>query len=224
MDRGQFLVRYYEWAEQEWQREIEAGLPRLTVLPCRSLRAAALTLRRRGEDEQRRIAGVLLKRFHPEARQVLAQPWTPEDEALFERFHRERFDAITQADVSARPAPKIDTKTFRKQLREALTALTGSGPDPEYEIGVEWRHVQCVAGLRLVTYADTGGRTRQAECQQDVYAADGSEIRRFISLGAWLGLGQTRFDCIEPGDESKAAAEIVDLCRYFTEALPCLVR
>jgi hypothetical protein len=64
---------------------------------------------------------------------------------------------------------------------------------------------------------------RQAQYSQDLYEENGSELRRFISLGTWLGLGQTTFDCIEPGREDEAVGQLVALCEHFIRALPTLV-
>jgi hypothetical protein len=38
-----------------------------------------------------------------------------------------------------------------------MAASTGAEPDPDYDVGDEWRHVQRVAGVKVLTYIDTGG-------------------------------------------------------------------
>jgi hypothetical protein len=118
-------------------------------------------------------------------------------------------------------APPIDRKLLRRRVREKLTAMTGARPDRSYETGVEWRHVQTIGTVELLTYVDTGGRpSRQVEYSQDVRNPDGSEVKRFISLASWLGLRTTtRFDYISPGEEDAAADQVVALARYFADAL-----
>jgi hypothetical protein len=224
VDKAGFLTRYYEWANTEWTREIAEGLTRISTLPCRSLRTGAAVLARRTKEDQYRVAKALTKRFHPEACQLLGCPATADEEALFQLILRERFNEGNRVRLRAGGGakPKIDTKGLRKRLRTELTTFTGSRPDPEFEIGVEWRHVQYVAGVRVLTYIDTGGRSRQAEYHQDLYREDGSEIKRFISLGSWLGLGQSGFNCIVPGGEEEAVGQIIALCQHFLEAVPKL--
>ena len=120
------------------------------------------------------------------------------------------------------PPPPIDRKALRRAVREKLTVMTGAKPDRSYETGVEWRHVQRIGALELLTYVDTGGRpSRQVEYSQDVRTAEGLELRRFLSLAGWLGLrSTTMFDIIAPGEEDAAADQLVALARYFADALP----
>jgi hypothetical protein len=126
MNREPFLIRFYEWAAAEWEREIPAGLTRLKTLPCRALLTAAAVLDRRSKDEQHRIAGVLLKKFHPEWCSLLGRAATPEEGALFEQIRAERYnESIGRTTGEIAVGPKIDTKALRQQLRKSDGCLHG---------------------------------------------------------------------------------------------------
>jgi hypothetical protein len=214
MDRAEFALRLYRWAGAEWKSELASDCARLMAVPSRTLRRVAERLLALPTSDRERAAAGLLKRFHSEAVTALGDRVLPEEQALVDRVLK------MPLRVSP-PIPPVDRKLLRRSVRERLTAMTGAKPDRSYETGVEWRHVQRVGAVELLTYVDTGGRpVRQVEYSQDVRSLDGLEIKRFISLASWLGItSATRFDLVAPGEEEMAAAQVVSLARYFADVL-----
>jgi hypothetical protein len=214
MDRAEFALRLYRWAGEEWKTELASDCARLRAYPCRSLRRVAERLLALRKSDRERAAAGLLKRFHSEAVTALGNRVLPEEQALVDRV-------LKLPLMVPPPVPPVDRKLLRRAVREKLTATTGAKPDRSYETGVEWRHVQRVGAVELLTYVDTGGRpARQVEYSQDVRSLEGLELKRFISLASWLGItSTTRFDLVSPGEEEMAAGQIVALARYFADAL-----
>ena len=69
--RSALAVRLYQWALQEWERELESGLPMLRAVRSFATFRLLDLMDRLSLEEQRSLAMALMKRFHPEAVSIL---------------------------------------------------------------------------------------------------------------------------------------------------------
>ena len=128
--KRQFAIRYHLWATSEWEREIAESFPRLRSFRAGSAWQVYQFMRQLDRSDQLILAQSLLRRFHPEAIQVLGESCSEEEEALRSRLdtfrNQERADEIFGGKTEGKKRKSASKKKLRTVLAEKFQAAFGS--------------------------------------------------------------------------------------------------
>lgn len=218
--RSALVVRLYQWALQDWERELCNGLPMLRAV--RSPEAFRLLdlMDRLGLEEQRSLARALMKRFHPEAVSALGDQPNETETAILAQWDSWRRHPSKREDMLGERG-KVDRKRLATIIKEGLASL---GP-PEKLGSLEWRYVTTCEGWAVTTYLDLGGRFSDVAYHHDLGEGERPPHVRFIPLLSWLGVGggATRWKISSEDEATATAAVLGEICRHFIGAIPDLV-
>lgn len=241
--KGEFSVRYYYWALEDFKREIKQGFPHLkqfkSGLPYWVMDMMSdMTL-----DEQQMFAGALVKRFHKEAVQAAGHNFTAEEKELCDQY-RARALGLTPTELDMRNKQltsglqlRPNRKLLRNMVKTELKRLnmilpTNAARGLNYHTHIDdWN---------ILTHVDTERAHAQLMYSHHIYSIDEFEtvvgkrgeairlpitMRKHISLNSWLGIGSETawFDLTEL-EFDQAAKQLAKLCSHFFEAAPTLLK
>lgn len=225
--QAEFAIRYYQWAREEFRREVEQGFPVLKRLKTRPSSLCLYWMAKLTPENQLKFADGLAKRFRKDALQITGETLDDWQVGMIKRY--------TESGVSL-PDPRYDRpeissvalKFQRKNMwemvkRHLAPVLKGK---PENRGGGTWRYSSSIGKLRLDTHLDFGGRSRLVEYSHNIVFSGYYLLIQFASVESWLGLaGGTSWSSrdIEQSEHEQTAQLIAELCAHFLQATPRLV-
>jgi hypothetical protein len=239
----EFAVRYYYWALQDFEREIEQDFPFLGTFTSGSAWHVRDMMSQMGTGDRRFLARALVKRFHERALRALGEAITEEEKQMCQEY----FDkALLQSpresylEARLRAGERHALASRRKLCRLIGAELRGRQIELD-EDGCASRIIATTGNRwRVVTEIDTSNRHAQLIYHHDVVIADREEIIilpyggsvkrpipivRFVSLNAWLGIsGQTEWSDLMDDDLPQVASALGGVCSVFLEAAPKLLK
>jgi hypothetical protein len=218
--RSALAVRLYQWALQEWERELGNGLPMLRAVRSFATFRLLELMDRLSLEEQRTLAAALMKRFHPEAVTILGEQANEKETVVLARWDSWRRNPSKRAEMLGERG-KLDRKRLSGIIQNGLSFL---GP-PEKLDSLEWRYVTTCDGWVVETHIDLGGRFSDVAYHHDLGEAKRPSHMRFVSALSWLGVGGGTTKWKIPTEEEATATAIVlgEICRHFMNAVPGLV-
>lgn len=218
--RSALAVRLYQWALQEWERELGNGLSMLRAVRSFATFRLLELMDRLSLEEQRSLAMALMKRFHPEAVSILGEQPNEAETVVLARWDSWRRNPSKREEMVGERG-KLDKKRLSGIIKDSLGFL---GP-PEQLGGLEWRYVTTCDGWVVETHLDLGGRFSDVAYHHDLGEAKRPPYLRFISLLSWLGVGGGTTKWKIPTEEEATATATVlgEICRHFIGAVPGLV-
>jgi hypothetical protein len=115
---------------------------------------------------------------------------------------------------------RVNRAVIRRALKRDLLPVVGSAEQVQ---GAEWKHRINVGKWTVLTAVDSGGMTRQFQIGQVVQLGESRLLS--ASPTRWWGIGgPTVWDRVSADDIDTATRAAADLCRYFIEQLPEMLR
>ncbi len=116
---------------------------------------------------------------------------------------------------------RVDKKLLRSAIKEAMKPTLGS---PVIN-GTGWSYISQVAGLRVTTNLDFGGRKpSQLRYSQWIHQPKVTErnvwLLEHAGISALLGWPQTEWNYLTDADIPEAAELLARLCKEFVDAVP----
>lgn len=153
----ELCLRKYQWAWEDFLREIQEGYMFLRTLPHPHIRQFLSYVERLPASEQLELARVLVGSSHLPALALLGESLTKEDEARMNAY-RAGISSIVLPAVSASPI----TKTFAvKRADVAKTVLPvlsfAFGDKPQKFASLQWFYTTPVGDWRFFTELDFSG-------------------------------------------------------------------
>jgi len=214
----EFAVRYYRWAQADWQREAMESFGLLRGVRSSLAFSALRFIDELQPEEQPQYFTVFTKKGHPLAARITGQMLSAGEEELFQRFRTARLVPLPiETEIALKPRMKVSH--FAAEAKARLRRIFGE-PESRPEGGSE-RFVTSVGAWRLITLVNYG---HYPYSFQSIETERGDRLQEHISLLAWLGLGgQTVWDLAREGDELDSALALTACCEHFLKAAPGLL-
>lgn len=247
--QSEFRIRYYLWANSEFEREINGSFPSSQQFRTGPAWQAFQFFQKLDNVDRLVLARGLLKRFHPEAVKVLGETCSTDEEILRKRLDRFRHDARSsielEIDARERSGEKIRYISKRKLLNtvahrfrdvfgnecvESGRELTG---DPRLEF-----ERKCPGGWTISTHFWFGrgeslidySHAISSEIAVEQRGAKGPYMGSLVmccltSFCSWLGLcSQTQWEYLANDQEvDQACNAAIKLCSHFFAVAPKLM-
>jgi hypothetical protein len=220
-----FAVRFYEWAKQDFEREIQEDYPLLGTVNVEAARRLIPYLRRLSQADQVRVAHALVKRFHPDALEVLGQEITAEDKRWIDAADQARSVPTEEEDREFQDemrhgTSRVGRSKVNRAANAALEPITGK---PAGRAGAnEWYYELHGAGWLVRTHIDTGGSYYELAYAHDLFAGE-QPLAPFVSVLSWLGIGQTKWRVRSDLEIPTAVESLARACAHFLAAVPQLL-
>lgn len=228
--KDEFAVRYYQWAMEDFRREMREGFPLLRKIKgSASLRLVTL-MQSLGQDEQILLSSGLVKRFHRRATNLLKEPLTAQEDSLCQGYVA---SIITPIPAKGEIERRIRAGIARRVNRSRLAALCKKDLQPILGNPSDvWGPRECwyetpIDGWNVCTNVHTyGGNFYQLNYHHRIHPSGSVyELENGISVLAWLGItSMTNWDLLTDQDMSQAARTLALVCSHFIQAVPSLLK
>jgi hypothetical protein len=223
----QFSIRLYQWAQNDFMREIRTDFPFLSTINYRHTLASIAVIRDMPRSEQDALAVALVKRGHDHAVLLTHQNLTDEEKMLVRRYQlavssflnsseNKSVDVVTQVPAKNKLLASISQK---------LNPILGVAFEPVSKSSWKWItpvegwNVQTVVGvaskgLPILYYDHYVDRKDYSSCYQKPAGS--------ISMLTWFGISRTewlRYSTIE--DLSSSLRLLIN---HFMVAAPTLLQ
>ena len=235
---NQFTIRYYHWAQADFQREIASGFPLLRQIKDKYLLLRVLpTIESLPVEDQYHLASALVKRFHAKAVKLLNTEMTEKEKLLYQ-WYIDSTKRTGQEELELnKQIERFHTKRkrFATLIKQTLTPVLGNDVTPlgDYEPYYVWQYWTPIGNyttplgqLTLCTLFDVGGDWHQLCYDHSIvqkgyaYLTQGARI----SIFSWLGIAsQTMWNLLTDADTAEAAQTLALLCSHFLQAVPALL-
>ncbi len=216
--KQEFAVRLYRWAVLDSHEEMDAGFPLVRRLGNEHAGTYLSVMVRLDVERRRRLLTSFIKRFHPEAVELLDDGMTREEEELLEWAVDQRREMNC-----AVPAPtlRISSRRLRTLLKDKLVARFG-GQTQVAKMGPKIFSLESVLGPWVVrTWFDYG---RRPEYFHHIDGADTS-LAGFLSIESWMGISSTTdWTLGSAGSEEDIAKTMIDAVQRFLDRAPGLLK
>jgi hypothetical protein len=216
--RRRLEERFYEWALNDFQREIAEDFPFLRRVAW-SLPIKVIAIMRSLPLEARQQLGSTLVRTHRVriTAEEVATTWTADDERMRAWYHeqmRHPVREVLEANSLERWATYIrDKRELMRAVRdELMVAFPGEAPRKSR---TELRFHTSVHGFELETIVDAGHSWQLCYEHRLRHGPSGVDVKD-ISLLSWLGITSvTLWYYITEVTIPEAAKTVGGLCRHF---------
>lgn len=231
-----FCIRYYQWAQAQWHRELELDFIMLRAAANAGIHDSSVLLtffEKSGSESRQSLTRALLKRVHRRAVAALEEPLSPDETARLNEFDRNRrrrnfwrqmFAGYSHGARRGTPAADNATKkAVIHALREGLEPILGPikhDPAGPYCI-------TSLAGWEIQTNIEI---SRRLGATQLNYCHDirlGPEPWRYLARGicglSWLGLGTCLWTDLKASGLDRAARYIAVTSSRFLDDAPRLL-
>jgi hypothetical protein len=239
----EFLLRYYRWSSEDFMREIKQGFPFLRRFKSGSAYTVVQMMSTMKAEDQATFARALVKRFHPDATQIIGYSISNEEQRFLDLFREMALeDSPTallqnQAALAGKPFAGPSRRKMRQLIKTEMQALQLS--EQEQESGVFLTYVLRIGAWQVKTEIDTVGEFSEiiyhhnivsSEATETLTGRDGKEMQvfktlgRFISLHSWLGISsQTQWTHLTQSEVPGACAHLRLVVSHFLQAAPGLL-
>jgi len=223
--KGEFALRYYRWALDQWRPEIDASFPLLRNIPDPICRAAVRILDPMSHDERWRMAQILTKRRHAHAAEALGEPLSLEERALLVKWDRQHTEFWRELDSTANHTGPRHKRValLRAAVRQSLAPVIGR--EVVMDQGLLYHYELSIGRWTITTRLTFNHRDADLLYDHSIRSSEDSlYLVRSASVEKWFGIDaisswvDVREDAI-PG----AVSTLVQVCRSFLEAAPELL-
>jgi len=225
-----FGERFYRWALEDWNREINENFPFL-----RSISTAQNELKviESLSKEQRKVMTVaLVKRFtKKDVLELCGDEFSDYEKKLVEWYLKTWWDEEEHESLMTPPGgwpPEAgEIKLKRRKLRDHiitnLTPILGKR-DENWGIELVWRYCTVIGPWQVMTYIDVGGQGHQLTYEHSISVSETAQLIEGISVLSWLGIaGQTMWRGIHDADTEPTAEALAKIIAHFMNAVPKLL-
>jgi hypothetical protein len=235
--RSEFAVRYYRWALAEARREAKGDYELLRKVKSGRVAASLDYFRSLEIEQQNDLMSGLVKSALLRAAELAGEPMTDGEELLVGSHRRYLGASIgkylfppgSEDMVGWLRNRTIDGKKLTQSAKAALEPICG--PIVERPGSQWWVHRRSFGPWSVETSVEvrvTGpyqmrylhgiryGETAEFNLEPGNYISG-------ISLMMLMGLGQTEWTWLSPGDEGRAAESLTDACSHFQGAVAALL-
>lgn len=214
----QFVVAFYQWAREDFRREITEGFPFLSRIRQRYLLLRQLpAIKSLSPEDQLFLASALVKRFHFAAARAAGDIVSAEEERLYS-WYMSAIRKIRPEEFKVDQPGNINRRQFATLIKEELKPILGDDVEP-FGRNV-WRYWTPVGDLMMLTYVDIGGQHQQLTYSQALTSRATPYAPLGMSILSWLGISsQTMWDLLTDSDCPEAARVLGRLCSHFIEAV-----
>ncbi len=223
--RQEFAVRCYQWALLDSREEMEAGFPLVSRLGNIHAETYLSVMGRLDADRRQFLRTACVKRFHPQAVELLDDRMTWEEETLLESANDQRFEIVC-ADLA--PALRISNRKLETLLKSELRARLGQ-QTPFRKTGPRMFLVESKQSPWVVTTRFDCGRRPEYYHHIDSDEVDrpnarGLGIADRLSIESWMGISSTTDWTLGSADsEEEIAKTMVDAVQRFLQRAPGLL-
>jgi len=215
--RRSFYERIFEWALEEWDRELHSDFHLLSLVDGNAANKAVSVLRALPIDDRRSLTRALTKRFHPEACASRGIVTEAGEQRLLHAYDLTR----DPMHVPPQRVAKDVIKELVAALKEALAFL---GPMESLGRRAEWRYTTPVRTWRIVTTVEAVGRFGDCSYTHVVETTRGERTSQYLSLLSWLGVSSiTKWRIHSSTQPPAVAGAMRRLCEHFLDAVPTLL-
>jgi hypothetical protein len=247
--RAEFNVRYYRWALQDYQREIDEGFPFLKGFKTGSPVEVLEMMLSRSRSEQLTLASALVKRFHKDAVEAAGDQMTAEEETTCKEYldrvprtHPLELALLRRAAAGERGV-YANRAGLVRLVKGELKAAGMQVFESENVAGV-LSYQNIVDGWQIITRIHTRERHAQlaynhtidsvnkpvlvtwakGTCREGQQELSSVQLHNWISLAGWLGISsRTQWSDLVDSDGPQVAQELAALCKHFLQAAPTLL-
>ncbi len=215
--KQEFAVRLYRWAILDSHEEMDAGFPFVSRLGNEHAETYLSVMARLDADRRNRLLAIFIKRFHPQAVELLDGGMTREEEALLEWA-----DALRSEMDCSDPAPtlRISSRKLETLLRIELRARFGQ-QTPFRKTGPRMFLFESKHGPWVVTTRFECGRHRDYYHHID---SGEMSIANSLSIQSWMGIAAVTGWTHGPANsEENIAKTMVDAVQRFLNRAPGLL-
>ncbi len=223
--KQEFAVRLYHWAIHDSREEMEAGFPFVRRLGNEHAETYLSVMSRLDKRKRRHLLVAFVKRFHPQAVELLDDGMTQEEEALLEWADAQRGELRSVALV---PVLCISNRKLETLLKTELRVRFGQ-QIPFRKMGPRMFLFELKHGPWIVTTRFECGRHREYYHYIDSYEAYGPNVRGLgiadlLSIESWMGISSTTDWTQGPANsEEEIAKTMVDAVQRFLDYAPALL-
>ncbi len=212
----QFAVRYYRWALLDTREESSAGFPLICRLGDENAKSYLAVMNSLDAARRQTLLTAFLKRFHPQAVELLDDGMSREEEALLDWADDQRNEMC-----GAPPAPGL--RIFRRKLEKLVKAeilARFGGQTPLKKMGPKMFSFESSHGPWVVhTWFDCG---RRPEHFHNIKAGAFTLVE-FFTIQSWMGISSTTDWTIGPVKGGEIAKTMIDSVQRFLDAAPDLL-
>ncbi len=214
--KQEFAVRLYRWAILDSHEEMDAGFPLVSRLGNGNAKSYLAVMSRLDVDRRKLLLAAFVKRFHPEAIDILDDYITGEEEALLEWADELRLEM----GCIFPPPLRLSSKKLRVLLKKELVERWG-GQTQLKKMGPKiFSFESTLAPWVVRTWFDYG---RRPEYFHHV-DGDDATIAHLLSIESWMGISSTTDWTQGPANsEEEIAKTMVDAAQRFLDHAPALL-
>ena len=239
--RDQFMMRFYQWARVDANREHSQDFPYLGRIKSSSALRFMEYFGALSEQQKPIAMRAMVKRFHQKGATLSGDAIAPDEQTIIEGYlswkqvripgtSKAAWDPCSKAERQLRElerAGSLEFKVNRGKLRgilvESLSPIIGER-DQSWMAGDTWRHCLRIGDWLVLTCFDTGGRNRQLAYDHTICVREHVYLLERTSILSWLGISsQTEWDLVTNSELQDVADTLIHLCRHFLLALPDLL-
>jgi hypothetical protein len=220
--RDDFAVALYRWAQADANDQALQGFPLFALLRDSMAAKYFRVYREMPADEQPRFITAMVKRTHERAVDLTGEVITNEEGELIRRF----IDAPLFTDHDKRATgwerPRLTTGD-RKRLAHLTAEFVKSEADGQYE---EWSpnvfvNHRVVEGWTVSTSWEIKDKQNLSyEHRIFVQGRPDAVLKGYTSITRWLGIGETNWNLMLPGELEECSRSAMLVSRYFLERVP----
>jgi hypothetical protein len=240
--RAKFWERLYNWAMEEWRREISEDFPLLKEVERTKGSFAHETLeimQTLEKDQQWLMARALVLHTFQHFSLSLSDRLTERDKQLFELYRDMCRKIRGGEDASAyfkwlAAKNKLKRPKLRKCVIDSLRAILGER-NKEWSSPSEFVYITPVGLFQIMTRIDTGGRCHQLSYHHRIVDSGYPDAIVYgqtprvplcdgaLSLLSWLGVGQAMWSDLLDEDAEPVAKFLAKIIKHFIDAAPKLL-
>ena len=215
--KQEFAVRLYRWATRDSIEEMKAGFPLVSRVATENVESYISVMNSLDAANRQHLVTALVKRFHPQAVELLDDGMTPDEEALLEWAVDQRREIHMGANA---PAFRVSSRKLRTAVQREVLARTGRkillG-----KVGPKTYRFELDFGQWVVhTWVDCGQRP---EYFHHIKSSE-TVLADFLSIASWMGIASvTKWTLKSAGSEKEIAKTMLDASQRFFGALSRLL-
>jgi hypothetical protein len=226
MARDEFLVRFYRWSLEDYQRHNRENFALFRACPDLTMVQFLRFLEPLSLAEREVLGPALVKRFHKRAVEVSGEVSTPAEAKCVERYNAGMRN-LQQDVFFEKYSQVVSTRLKRKVIlaaAELALAPVVHGATKEIVGQQLMTFTTEICGFHVQTAIDVGGRMHELSYCHAIVTPTGLPLDSGTNLLYWLGIaGKTCWDLLTTQNLPAACDVIAQACSRFLTALPGLL-
>lgn len=215
-----FQLRLYQWAKQDFLREIEEAFPLTRSINSPGPKVLIGMMERLSASEKKELALALVKRRFSRVLDEAHETITTREHEYCESYLRElsaRNEQCLEVGIT------LNKKQLVKEVVDrAGNDLGGEGIVQPYEPTI--RYITVTKNWKVLTQVAIGDKYRHLTYTQGILSPDESfRPGEHISILSWMGLGMTGWVLKSKSEIDEAVGSLLTVSKHFLEAAPTLL-